>query len=630
MCHKSNLPIFIFMMQGSRRIISISLHTEVLHLNVNATEYLPSYHCISHRETSFRTDREHKYRFPIALRTTTNVYKLYQAVRPMTSYRTWIQRCLLIDIIPNFRWLNEIQSQNQDKVDSTLCASFSFFVKNHKVSVHSIKCIHPHVSRSQYRSSCSHGKIETSFKRTTTSVVLQKRTSLFLKTARKTRWPARMWIQPAIYPSPHLSRGLLPSTNHRNLNERHQSHCCVRTETNIKTNTENQELVLVQLFVVLCLEWSRWCARNDERKSVVCLKKSPRLRNCGVVWTRSLMSVCVTSENLVVREWKEQIRRCWTNALPSSPSLLNCAMTRLLRPAVLFMRRRVASSAPPKMSANLSPVAMGLRPRTSPTDVFGADNWSTKFGDVKSWGAKGRSGNLLTSFASPVAKKHQGHLKHEVLTLHTQTHPHQLLSHTSCIEIPLVIITISWWNVVSWTVIVDCHRIRLRICWLGSPTGLPMISSRVWLREKCWRVVVGCLGHKLDLAASGSRPTCPCQLPVSAPSVREELTVAYNVIEGRRCVRARDWDAVLQCDARNKSSLWPSSCSCLSAHRMKMQLNSYPFSLCAQHCTCRRFRASRRRIAAESVGDSSVSRMRQNSCFSPTTSSIVCGIAWRH
>ena len=63
---------------------------------------------------------------------------------------------------------------------------------------------------------------------------------------------------------------------------------------------------------------------------------------------------------------------------------------------------------------------------------------------------------------------------------------------------------------------------------------------------------------------------------------------------------------------------------------MKMQLNSYPSFLCAQHCTCRRFRASRRRIAAESVGDSSVSRMRQNSCFSPTTSSIVCGIAWRH
>ena len=76
--------------------------------------------------------------------------------------------------------------------------------------------------------------------------------------------------------------------------------------------------------------------------------------------------------------------------------------------------------------------------------------------------------------------------------------------------------------------------------------------------------------------------------------------------------------------------LWPSSCSCLSAHRMKMQLNSYSSFLCAQHCTCRRFRASRRRITAESVGDSSVSRMRQNSCFSPTTSSIVCGIAWRH
>ena len=77
----------------------------------------------------------------------------------------------------------------------------------------------------------------------------------------------------------------------------------------------------------------------------------------------------------------------------------------------------------------------------------------------------------------------------------------------------------------------------------------------------------------------------------------------------------------------------------LSAHRMKMQLNSCPSSLCAQHCTCRHFRLCkkhvakcarrRRRIAVESVCDSSVSRMCQNSCFSPTTSSIVCGIA-RH
>ena len=82
----------------------------------------------------------------------------------------------------------------------------------------------------------------------------------------------------------------------------------------------------------------------------------------------------------------------------------------------------------------------------------------------------------------------------------------------------------------------------------------------------------------------------------------------------------------------------------LSVHQKKMQLTSCPSFLRAQHCTCRRFRhpisccerrhvakcATRRRIAVESVSDSTVSRMRRRSCFLPTTSSIVCGIAWRH
>ena len=57
-------------------------------------------------------------------RPNTSVYNLFQVVRTMTSYRTWFQCCLLIDIIHNFRWLSEIQSQNQDRVDFTLCVFF--------------------------------------------------------------------------------------------------------------------------------------------------------------------------------------------------------------------------------------------------------------------------------------------------------------------------------------------------------------------------------------------------------------------------------------------------------------------------------------------------------------------------
>ena len=140
----------------------------------------------------------------------------------------------------------------------------SFVMKNHKVSVHSIKCIHPHVSRSQYRASCSDGKEPgPPVKRTTPSAALQKRTSLFLEDCEKnTLTSARLWIQPTIYPSPHLSCGLLPSTNHRSLNAKHQSHCCVRTETNIKPTQKKSRTcrgatvrgVLPGMVTVLCLE----------------------------------------------------------------------------------------------------------------------------------------------------------------------------------------------------------------------------------------------------------------------------------------------------------------------------------------------------------------------------------------
>ena len=152
MCHKSNLPIFIFMMQGSRRIISISLHTEVLHLNVNATEYLPSYHCISHRATSFRSRREHKYRFPIALRITTNVYTI--CVKWCGPWRLIVRGFNVVFPLTWYPTSGDSRKSNH-KIRTELiplCVSPSLFVKNHNFFLPSLKCIHPHVSRSQYRS----------------------------------------------------------------------------------------------------------------------------------------------------------------------------------------------------------------------------------------------------------------------------------------------------------------------------------------------------------------------------------------------------------------------------------------------------------------------------------------------
>ena len=70
----------------------------------------------------------------------------------------------------------------------------------------------------------------------------------------------------------------------------------MKTETHIKPTKKNQELEQSQVFVVLCQEWPRCCARNGELKSVVCLGRSSRLRSYGVVLARSLMQVRVKFE----------------------------------------------------------------------------------------------------------------------------------------------------------------------------------------------------------------------------------------------------------------------------------------------------------------------------------------------
>ena len=109
----------------------------------------------------------------------------------------------------------------------------------------------------------------------------------------------------------------------------------MQTETHLKPTKKNQELEQSQVFVVLCQEWPRCCARNSELKSVVCLGLSSRLKSCSVVLARSLMQVRKGQNLGVVRQ-----------ALSCVASPDNCAIT-LLKPvtrlhghAILFIHEK--------------------------------------------------------------------------------------------------------------------------------------------------------------------------------------------------------------------------------------------------------------------------------------------------
>ena len=70
----------------------------------------------------------------------------------------------VISVLSSHRYNTQLQVTQRNPITKSGQSWFHsvclllFVVNYHKMSVHSIKCIHPHVSRNQYRSSCSHGK----------------------------------------------------------------------------------------------------------------------------------------------------------------------------------------------------------------------------------------------------------------------------------------------------------------------------------------------------------------------------------------------------------------------------------------------------------------------------------------
>ena len=144
----------------------------------------------------------------------------------------------------------------------------------------------------------------------------EKAHPLFLKTVRKTHWSVRLWIQPALYPSPHLSRGPLPSEF-----ERKTSITLLRPNRNKHKNQHRKSRtcpgttvrgVVPGMATVVCQKWrTRKCRLLEKVSSLV------KLWCC--LGTLVDVSVCHIREPDRVRMKRTNSARCWTDASPLLP-----------------------------------------------------------------------------------------------------------------------------------------------------------------------------------------------------------------------------------------------------------------------------------------------------------------------